>query len=137
MLLIPIKSRLEFVDLNKSATRFYSNTIIVLAKKTPQKYFLNPRTGELSSFCRVGYTVTKKVAKSAVVRNRLKRRCREAFRLVYKNYALEFFDHVIVVKKEAIDADFIKIINDLKFCLQGLRRLSQQNLKNDLSKQGK
>lgn len=131
MFFIPIKSRLEFAQLNKDAIRFHSSTTILLVKKTPQKYLLNPRTGELSSFCRIGYTVTKKVAKSAVTRNSLKRRYREAFRLVYKEHGLEFFDHVIIVKKEAINADFVKIVNDLKFCLQGSRRLSQKNLKND------
>lgn len=131
MFFITIKSRSDFVNLNRDCDRFYSNTAIVLAKKTPEKYLLNPRTGKSSDFCRIGYTITKRISKLAVVRNRVKRRYREAFRLVYKEYALNCFDYVVIAKKESIDADFTKIVGDLKFCLRRMQKISKHDQSRD------
>ena len=122
MMLLSIKKRAEFLEIGKDNTRFYSHTILLLAQKTPQKYLINPATGKTDSFCRVGYTVTKKAGK-AVIRNKIKRRYREAFRLLYKEYAQNHFDYIILCRREAPQADFKKLYNDLKFCFKGINRL--------------
>lgn len=131
MFFITIKSRSDFVKLNKDCDRFYSDSTVVLAKRTPEKYLVNPRTGKPSDFCRIGYTITKRVSKLAVVRNRLKRRYREAFRLAYKEYALNCFDYVVVAKKEAVNSDFTKIVGDLKFCLRRIKKISKHDQSRD------
>ena len=126
MLLLSVKSRADFVAISKDNTRFYSPTILLLTRKTPEKYLTNPRTGQIVDFCRVGYTVTKALSKKAVVRNKIKRRYREAFRLLFKDYAKNHFDYIILARKDVKTADFKKIYKDLKFCFKGVNRLLKE-----------
>lgn len=53
---------------------------------------------------RVGFVITKKVAK-AVVRNKIKRRLREIYRDHFDQLK-EGFDYVFVVKTQAVDLDY-------------------------------
>ena len=123
MISIAVRSRADFVKIGKDNTCFHSPTILLLARRTNKQYLTNPRTGEVIDFCRVGYTVTKKLCKKAVDRNRIKRRYREAFRLLFKEYAKNHFDYVLLARREAPNADFKTIYNDLKFCFKGVNRL--------------
>jgi ribonuclease P protein component len=78
MILISIKKRADFLALSKSTLRFHSKTCLVLSGKTPQKYLINPQIQKNDEICRFGLTVSKKVG-GAVVRNKFKRRYRDAF----------------------------------------------------------
>ncbi len=69
---------------------------------------------------RLGFTVTKKLG-SAVVRNRIKRRLREAARLVFRDGALAGYDYVAIARPAALDADFSALLDDMK---RALLRLS-------------
>lgn len=62
---------------------------------------------------RVGISVSKKVGNS-VVRHRLKRQIREAFRL-HLNEWKDGFDYVIIARKDAKDKDFWQIERSLKY----------------------
>ncbi len=57
---------------------------------------------------RYGLTVTRKVG-NAVVRNRIRRRLREAIRVVSRADMAEGFDYVIVARHELLDAPFESI----------------------------
>lgn len=61
---------------------------------------------------RVGFTVTKKVGK-AVVRNRVKRRLREAARIELGEAAKAGFDYVVIGRKATIDREFERLREDL------------------------
>jgi len=63
---------------------------------------------------RVGFTVSKRVSPSAVKRNRIRRRLKEAMRLIA---APEAADYVIVAKIEALTAPFARIASDLERAL--------------------
>ncbi len=67
---------------------------------------------------RVGYSVTRKIGK-AVIRNRIKRLFREAYRIYY-NDLKEGYDMVFVARKAAVD---IKL-EDMKKCMGELFRKS-------------
>jgi ribonuclease P protein component len=121
-MLLTIKNRADFVAIGNNNIKFHSPTILLLAKKTPEKYLAGPKNGRVIDFCRVGYTVTKAIG-GAVIRNKIKRRYREAFRLLYKEYAKNHFDYVVIAKKDAVTADYKKICDDLKFCFKGINRL--------------
>lgn len=69
---------------------------------------------------RVGFTVTKRVG-NAVVRNRVKRRLREAVRQG-KAHALNGFDYVVIGRKTTIDRDFNDLEQDLEKALRGVHR---------------
>ena len=59
-----------------------------------------------------GFTVTKKVG-NAPVRNRIRRRLREAIRLDGERLARPGFDHVLIGRREALDLDFATLRADL------------------------
>ncbi|MCL2168636.1 MAG: ribonuclease P protein component [Defluviitaleaceae bacterium] len=69
---------------------------------------------------RLGITVSKKMGK-AVVRNKLRRRIKEAFR-VFENELSLGHDIVILPKEGLVDASFIEIQKTLKYLMkkQGL-----------------
>lgn len=134
MLLLSIKSRSDFLALSQNRAhqpifRFYSSTTLVLAGKSLDKYLINPHNGKIDDFCRVGYTVTKKIG-NAVKRNKVKRRYREAFRALYQECAKNHYDYVILARKDIADAKFEKIYSDLKFCLKGINYLVNKHARN-------
>lgn len=69
---------------------------------------------------RVGFTVTKKIGK-AVVRNRIRRRLREAARRMFPAYAVAGFDYVLIARPAAQTRDFALLLDDMK---RGLLRLA-------------
>ncbi|QDH17532.1 ribonuclease P protein component [Swingsia samuiensis] len=66
---------------------------------------------------RVGFTVTKKVGNS-VVRNRTKRRLREAFRLLAKEQEIPCADIVLVGRNSTRSRKFSRLKDDLSKALQ-------------------
>ncbi len=66
---------------------------------------------------RVGFTVTKKVG-NAVVRNRVRRRLREAARLELADAACPGFDYVVIGRKASINRGFAQLRDDLAKALR-------------------
>lgn len=66
---------------------------------------------------RVGFTTTKKLGK-AVVRNRIRRRLKEATRYILPLRGKDGYDYVVVGRKRAYFADFQEIVNDLTQALK-------------------
>lgn len=58
---------------------------------------------------RFGFTVSKRTAKKAVERNRIRRRLKEAVRLLAAEAARPGFDHVLVGRRSALAEDFAAI----------------------------
>lgn len=72
---------------------------------------------------RVGFTVTRKVG-NAVVRNRVRRRLREAARMVIPGQARPDLDYVLVGRQAAIDRDFANLRQELVEALKRLKALA-------------
>ena len=70
-------------------------------------------------FVHVGFTVSKKVDKSAVRRNRIRRRLRAASADVLPVCALPG-KYVIIGRIETATITYTDIVNDLKWCLKRL-----------------
>jgi ribonuclease P protein component len=70
---------------------------------------------------RVGFTVTKKVG-NAVVRNRTKRRLREAVRLALNPDFERGFDIVVIGRDKTADRPFQELIEDVRKGLARARR---------------
>ena len=127
MHLISIKKRVDFLAISKSNFRFHSKTSLILAGKTHEKYLLNPHTKNIDNFCRFGLTVSKKVG-NAIIRNKTKRRYRQAFLQLHKEqFTCNHFDYSIIAKKEIVNCSFQNIYDDLKFCLKHIKRLINNN----------
>ncbi|MGQ7793982.1 ribonuclease P protein component [Faunimonas sp. B44] len=67
---------------------------------------------------RFGFTVTKRTARKAVERNRIRRRLKEAVRLVDPETVGRGFDHVLVGRRAALDAEFAALRADLDSALR-------------------
>ena len=75
-------------------------------------FLLQARNREDASPARVGFTCSKKLG-NAVTRNRIKRRLREAVRLVMTPVAKPSFDYVLVGRSGAESLGFEKLQADL------------------------
>lgn len=66
---------------------------------------------------RFGFTVTKKIG-NAVVRNRIRRRLREALRSVAPAHARAGCDYVLIARQAALSQQFPELCGDLKTAFQ-------------------
>ncbi len=73
-----------------------------------------------SGIIRAGYTVTKKTEKTAVGRNRIKRRLRAAAAEIVPLLAKEGHDYVLIGRAATADRPYQDLCNDLKWCLKKL-----------------
>ena len=69
---------------------------------------------------RYGLTVSKKVSTSAVVRNRIRRRLREAAKTILPVHALPGADYVLIGRPETGVRPYKDLQNDLIWCLKKL-----------------
>ena len=63
--------------------------------------------------CRFGFSVSKRVG-NAVVRNRVKRRLKEAARTEYLPRIEPGWDFVVIARKDAADADYWRLYRSLR-----------------------
>ncbi|MFD2170643.1 ribonuclease P protein component [Tumebacillus lipolyticus] len=76
---------------------------------------------------RVGFSVSKKVGK-AVMRNRVKRLLREAFR-ANREQIVESYDLVVIARPSASDLNFEKMLQNVQHLLRNIDRPEGQNRK--------
>ena len=70
---------------------------------------------------RFGFTVTKKTG-NAVVRNRIRRRLREAVRLSAAGIAMSGVDYVLIGRRAALTLPFDRLVDDLRSGLGAIGR---------------
>lgn len=117
-LVLTIKKSAEFKKVSNRNQKFHAKSLLLLTAHTPKIYNFNSDKGQnADNFCRVGYTVSKKVG-NAVKRNLSKRRLRQAVDKLAPRFCRSNYDYVIIAKKEMVEADFNKVYSDLKFCLK-------------------
>jgi ribonuclease P protein component len=70
---------------------------------------------------RFGFTVTRKLG-GAVERNRMRRRLKEAVRLLQHEHAADEFDYVLMARSPALDRQFSELISDLVTAFRRVNR---------------
>ncbi len=93
-----LKKRSDFLRL-RSGKKFHSRFFTLQAKRSPH-------TGT-----RYGLTVTTKVG-NAVVRNRIKRRLRQAALEVLPVHGKPEYDYVLIAREAALSADFRSLLDE-------------------------
>lgn len=79
---------------------------------------------------RIGFTVTKKVG-NAVVRNRVRRRLREAARQLAAHVAKPDHDYVIIGRRDALDAPFDQLLRELEAAFRHVHAERKTNRRAD------
>jgi len=123
--ILRIKKSIEFKNIsnpnNKKSSKFFAQTLILIAQPTNSCYFQNLELQKnTKEFCRVGFTVSKKVGNS-VVRNKAKRRLKAAF-LELAELVSNHYDYVIIARPDIAKVSYLKICSDLKFCLKRINK---------------
>lgn len=99
-----LKKRKQFNWTFKNGQKCYGKNLVLVYHSSWAKNF------------KVGFSVTKKVGK-AVVRNKTKRRLREAVLKFEKNIASKY-TLIFVAKPEIVDVDFLTIVKEVEFLLK-------------------
>lgn len=116
-----LKKRAEFLRVQNGGKKWVSPGVIVMA--APLHTLAEAQ--EKADSLRFGLTVTKKLSKSAVVRNRMRRRLRAAALDVLPTKALRGHDYVLIARPETGDYPYDKLCSDLKWCLKRLSCLQE------------
>ena len=104
-----LKTRAEFLHVRGGA-RFTAPSLVLQARKRPGG------DTEDAPIARFGFTATKGLG-GAVVRNRARRRLKEAVRVAGPSHAVEGYDYVLIAREGTVQRRFTELINDLERAL--------------------
>jgi ribonuclease P protein component len=125
-----LKKRADFVAVAKGRRQHQKNFVLQARERDldPRGRNVAPPEGDMNPDAadspRLGFTVTKKVGNS-VVRNRIRRRLREAARLAEGAAFAAGCDYVLVARREALSASFDELRGDLAHALKKIHRAGQ------------
>lgn len=106
MTISTIKTRRDFLAMNGSQRKHVASGFILVGRRRPDDH-------PVTSISRIGYTVTKKMG-NAVIRNRIKRRLREAARRMPPSLIEPCHDYIVISRPKALDCDFSKLVGELE-----------------------
>jgi ribonuclease P protein component len=102
-----LKTRAEFLQVRGGA-RFTAPSLVLQARRRAED--------DGDKVARFGFTATKGLG-GAVVRNRARRRLKEAVRLAGPAHAVEGYDYVLIARMGTVQRRFIELIKDLERAL--------------------
>ncbi len=124
--LVRLKRRADFLRLAASGIRAARPGLVLQAapRNAPSRPASRSGTGEkrtANTEIGVGFTTTRKLGK-AVVRNRIRRRLREAARRVLTSHGRPGTDYVLIGRKGTLDRSFADLERDLSSALEQVHR---------------
>lgn len=112
MNLVRLKKRKDFLRVAASKRKWVTPGLVL--------QIADAETGQESGRIGVGFTASKKVG-NAILRNRAKRRLREAVRATFPTLAVPGHDYVVIARHAACERPFDKLLADLEFALKRLK----------------
>jgi len=103
-----LTARSDFLAIQSKGKRWVSKGMAIHVRKNELDHI------------RVGYTITKKVFKSAVKRNRVKRRLRAVAADVLSKNGQVGYDYILVGRHDTLTKPFDELVKDFKWCLRKL-----------------
>ena len=103
-----LKKRSDFLCVQQNGQKWVSKTMVI-------EMASNDGLG-----IRYGLTVSKKVSKSAVIRNRVKRRLKAVACDVLPEYCQHNIDLVLIGRQATTEQDYEMLQKDLRWCLKKL-----------------
>ena len=103
--LTQIKKRSDFLKIQSKGRKWVSHGLIIQTM---------PNDDNIK---RIGFTVTKRTEKSAVKRNRIKRRLRAAAADIMPEYGKNGQDYILVGRPQTLTRPYETLKNDIKWCL--------------------
>jgi ribonuclease P protein component len=101
-----LKTRSEFLHV-RGGSRYTAPSLVLQARERPDSEDKTPR---------FGFTATKTLG-GAVVRNRSRRRLKEAVRLTAPSHAVIGYDYVLIARTGTVQRPFTELIKDLERAL--------------------
>lgn len=115
-----LKKRADFLSIQNSGLKWVSHGLVIQAKRRdsdkPSDLLASGDMRDMQD--RVGFTVTKKIDKSAVKRNRMKRRLRAIAAEVLSRHAKTGYDYILVGRPQTATRDYGVLRKDLIWCLK-------------------
>jgi len=120
MTLVRIKSHFDFMEIANTQTKAFTKSFVLQVLPNQQ------------GLTRVGFTVSKKISKLAVVRNRLRRQMREIVRLS-PDLEIKYPSHdiVLIARSEALNRDYHQLTKDFAYLLDHVHEVSDVKKSND------
>jgi ribonuclease P protein component len=104
-----LKTRAEFLHV-KGGTRYVAPSLVLEARARAKDNDVGPH------LARFGFTATKTLG-GAVVRNRARRRLKEAVRQAAPGRAMGGYDYVLIARAGTVQGRFAELIKDLERAL--------------------
>lgn len=123
-----LKHRHDFTAVYKYGTRRSDGTLTLIAKRRTNEFTKDSpnapkRSNTSGQPTRIGISISQKVSKKAVVRNRIKRQIRAAWRSLIVRVS-EGWDIVVVVKPPATQCNYRQFLQKLEQLLAQVEGLN-------------
>lgn len=127
--LVGIKNRRDFLHVQKHQRKCVRPGFVLQSAATPATNHgeTDDTTGDTTAYIdvRYGLTVSGRVDKRAVIRNRIKRRLRSLAADILACEAAPGYDYVLIGRKQAYDRSYDELKRDLRSCLKKMDLMKQ------------
>ena len=113
MTLVRIKRHFDFLEMRDTLTKAFTKSFVLQVRPNDQ------------GVTRVGLTVSKKISKKAVVRNRLRRQMREIIHLS-PDLQIKYPSHdvILIAREDALDRNYQQLTKDFSYLLDHVHEVT-------------